>query len=126
MEPGKKRLCPRFKLWISSEEAEGVFGDGKWRLLEAIERHGSLRAASRSLGISYRKAWGDLKKAEKCLGRSFVERHRGGAGGGEAILTEGGRMWLEAYSKFRSEVERTVSMAFESRIVPLLGQGNSG
>ncbi len=126
MERRKKRLCPRFKLWISSEEAEGVFGDGKWRLLEAIERHGSLNAARRSLAISYRKAWGDLKKAERCLGQSFVERHRGGAGGGETILTEAGRMWLEAYSKFRSDVERTVSKAFGARIEPLLRQGDSG
>ena len=67
MESGKTHLCPRSKLWISSDEAEGVFGDGKWRLLEAIEKDGSLNAASRSLGISYRKAWGDLKKAESCL-----------------------------------------------------------
>ncbi len=125
MTPGKQRLYPRFKLWISSHEAEGVFGDGKWRLLKAIERDRSLNAASRSLGISYRKAWGDLGKAETCLCQSFVERHRGGAGGGEAILTEPGKLWLEAYSNFRSDVERAVSNAFESHIVPLLRQENS-
>jgi len=126
MKAGKRRPYPRFKLWISSEEAEGVFGDGKWRLLKAIAEHGAINAASRSLGISYRKAWGDLSKAEKCLGQSFVERHRGGVGGGQAILTDVGRMWLEAYSRFRSEVEQTVSKAFGSHIEPLLRQGKSG
>jgi len=57
-----KQLRTKFKLWLSTEDAEGVFGDGKWRLLKKIDAKGSLKAASQSLHISYRKAWGDLKK----------------------------------------------------------------
>ena len=33
-----KQLSPRFKLWLNTKNTEGVFGDGKWRLLKAIER----------------------------------------------------------------------------------------
>ncbi len=58
-----KKLRARFKLWLSTKDIEGVFGDGKWRLLEAIETKGSLSADSKMLSISYRKAWGYLKKA---------------------------------------------------------------
>ncbi len=118
-------LYPRFKLWISSDEARGVFGDGKWRLLAAIRTDGSLMAASRRLKMSYRKAWGDLRKAEDCLGVRFVERHRGGAGGGEAILTKTGKEWLEGYTSFRRDVERAVSEAFESYIEPLVRKDDS-
>ena len=113
-------LYPRFKLWLSSSEAEGVFGDGKWRLLEAIEREGALTAASKALGISYRKAWGDLQKAERRLGAIFLERRRGGSGGGQTTLTETGRKWLVAYARFRADVERATAEAFESHIVKIL------
>lgn len=72
-----KRLNARCKLWFSSKDAEGVFGDGKWRLLEAIDRTGSLSAASESLRISYRKAWGDLKKAQDNLKCHFSSKAQG-------------------------------------------------
>lgn len=120
MKPEAGSLHPGFKLWISSSAAEGVFGDGKWRLLEAVKRDGSLKAAVQSLKISYRKAWGDLRKAEECIGERLLDRHRGGAGGGEAVLTDAGKAWLKAYTEFRSEVERVVSRVFASRIAPLL------
>jgi molybdate transport system regulatory protein len=117
-------LHPRFKLWISSKEARGVFGDGKWRLLSAIEREGSLRAASELLSISYRKAWGDLKKAEETLGIKFIRKHRGGSGGGDTVLTDDGRRWVAAYSRFREELERAADKSFEKNIRALLKKGS--
>lgn len=107
-------LTPKMKLWFSSGEVEGVFGDGKWRLLKAVEREGSLKAATDSLGISYRKAWGDLRKTEEALGVRFIEKHRGGSSGGESHLTETGKRWLAAYSRFRSIVEKTIEKEFKS------------
>jgi len=112
-------LRPRFKLWLSTEDSEGAFGDGKWRLLDAIGRGRSLRAAATELGISYRKAWGDLKKAERCLGIALLEKHRGGRGGGETTLTNAGKAWLRGYSDFRSDVQKAVSSAFEQHIINL-------
>jgi molybdate transport system regulatory protein len=108
------------KLWLSSSDNEGVFGDGKWRLLQAIERESSLKAAAASLHISYRKAWGDLKKAEECLGIRFIEKHRGGDHGGETILTEDGRRWLSAYSQFRSALHHALETTFQDHIASLL------
>jgi molybdate transport system regulatory protein len=113
-------LHPQFKLWISSSVAEGVFGDGKWRLLSAIARDGSLRAAAQELGISYRKAWGDLKKAEECLGITFIHKHRGGSRGGKTSLTSEGRKWVEAYSRFREELEKAADNSFQNNIRVLL------
>ncbi|HUT04734.1 MAG TPA: LysR family transcriptional regulator [bacterium] len=115
----KEGLRPRFKLWLSTRDAEGAFGDGKWRLLDAIQREGSLMAAATELGMSYRKAWGDLKKAERSLDVSLVERRRGGISGGETRLTEAGRVWLEAYSEFRSDVDDAISSAFTAHIESL-------
>jgi molybdate transport system regulatory protein len=111
-----KRLRAKCKLWLSSKNVEGVFGDGKWRLLEAIDRTGSLSAASESLRISYRKAWGDLNKAQDALNTSLVEKQRGGNRGGRTILTSQGKKWLKAYAKFRADVEKAVGKSYEKHI----------
>ncbi len=125
MSSRHKGIHPRCKLWISSEDAEGVFGDGRWRLLRAIMKEGSLRAATQSLQISYRKAWGDLQKTEKHLSKRLVEKHRGGAGGGEAILTPTGEAWFKAYTQFRLDVEDVIAKSFAANIAPLLRKGKA-
>ncbi len=105
------KLRPRFKLWLSYGEHEGAFGDGKWRLLRAIEQEGSLRAASETMHMSYRKAWGDVKKAEQALGVTLVKKQRGGCHGGSATLTKAGKEWVRAYTRMRTDVEHTVKTA---------------
>jgi molybdate transport system regulatory protein len=104
----------RFKLWIETASGEGAFGEGKWRLLDAIARTGSLSAAAGELGISYRKAWGDLRKAELYCGMTFLERRRGGQHGGESSLTPDGKRWLRAYQSFSEQIEQGVNEAFQS------------
>ena len=106
-------LKPKFKLWLSTDDSEGVFGDGKCRLLEAVGACGSLRLASERLGISYRKAWGDLKKSENILGIRLVEKKRGGRSGGGTMLTEAGVRWIAAYGTFRCELESRARDAFD-------------
>jgi len=118
-------LTARFKLWLCSSDAEGVFGDGKWRLLQAIDQTGSLRAAAKRLGISYRKAWGDLNKAEQHLHVHLIEKHRGGQSGGTTRLTEAGRRWLNAYSRFRADVEAATRQAYRIHIEHLAAMGVS-
>ncbi len=115
-----KKLRVRFKLWLSTKNVEGVFGDGKWRLLRAIDSEGSLNAASKTLRISYRKAWGDLSKAEACLNVTLLERHRGGRMGGATCLTKQGKEWVKAYGKFHSEIEKATEKAYEKHIQELL------
>jgi len=115
-----KKLTVRFKLWLNAKDAEGAFGDGKWRLLAAIDKEGSLKAASETLHISYRKAWGDLKKAEDTLNIALVERQRGGSIGGQTRLTERGKKWVSAYTKFRGDIEKVTEKAYQKYIEQLL------
>jgi molybdate transport system regulatory protein len=115
-----KKLKAKFKLWLSTRDIEGVFGDGKWRLLKAIESTGSLVEASESLKISYRKAWGDLKKAQKALNKPLVEKHRGGIRGGQSTLTEQGKQWVKAYTSFRNDIEKAIEQAYQKHITELL------
>ncbi len=115
-----KKLKARFKLWLSTNDAEGVFGDGKWRLLKAIQTEGSLKAASKKLHISYRKAWGDLKKAQDALNITLVEKHRGGISGGRTALTSLGKKWVRTYTKFRGDIEKAVDKAYEKHLKELV------
>ena len=115
------KIRPGFKLWFSSAKAQGVFGDGKWRLLNAIDKAGSLTAASRQLSISYRKAWGDLNKAQKCLKVNLIQKQRGGKAGGRTVLTDQGKKWLAAYSKFRTDIEKTVEESYQKYFKDLAG-----
>jgi molybdate transport repressor ModE-like protein len=106
-------LAPRFKLWRNGPGIEGACGDGKCRLLEHIEAQESRRAASDALPISYRKAWGDRKKAQDPLGVVLIEQQRGGREGGRTVRTEQGRRWLRAYCRFHHDVETAVRASFE-------------
>ncbi len=76
-----------YKIWLSTEDEQGILGDGKWQILKAIEKHGSLKAATKALKITYRRTWGDLKKIKEMLGFSILEKERGGKDGGKSSLT---------------------------------------
>ena len=91
-----------FKIWLT-HGGEMVFGRGRAELLEAIDRTGSISAAARRMGLSYRHAWAMLDSSEKHLRRELVERARGGAGGGGARMTAYGRRLLERYRSVETE-----------------------
>lgn len=93
----------KFKVWL--EKNGGVaFAEGRRMLLEAVDRLGSLNAAAKELGMSYRAAWGKIKATEKALGIKLLEVATGGKGGGGALLTPGARELISKYKKFN---ERT-------------------
>jgi molybdate transport system regulatory protein len=104
------------KVWLSTDADEGVMGDGKWRLLCEIGKTRSLAQAAATLKISYRKAWGDISKAEATLGVELVSRARGGARGGKTCLTPAGEAWLEAYTRFREELTAYAEDCFRKHI----------
>jgi molybdate transport system regulatory protein len=108
----RERLSPHFRLWLSDAHEDSPLGPGKGRLLAAIEHEGSLSAAAAALGMSYRKAWGDLRDAERALGVRLVAARRGGRGGGVTRLTDEGRRWLGAFQRFEREVAAAVARTY--------------
>ena len=116
-------LVPHIKIWLSTAAGQNVIGGGRYRLLQVIDERGSLSAAAEHLGISYRKAWGDLKKAEKSIGKKLVIKNRGGSGGGTTVLTPEGINLLKAYQAFRSDVEQFAQDSYDRCIRKLLKGG---
>jgi molybdate transport system regulatory protein len=73
------------------------FGPGKARLLELIAETGSISAAGRALGMSYRRAWLLIDALNHMFARPLVDARHGGGGGGGAALTEAGAEVLRLY-----------------------------
>ena len=69
----------RSKLWIEDAEGNVVFGLGRYRILDAIDRLGSLQAAAKDLRMSYRAVWCRIKASEERLGQSLVAREGRGS-----------------------------------------------
>jgi molybdate transport system regulatory protein len=72
-------------------------GPGKADLLAAIDQHGSIAAAGRSMGMSYQRAWSLVDELNRSFKSPLVTVSRGGAGRGGAQLTPTGRKVLAAY-----------------------------
>lgn len=100
-----------YHIWLETADNQPVLSDDTWALLKAIAEKGSLMKAADTLQISYRKAWGDLKHTEELLGFSLIEKHRGGAKGGETLLSDEGKSFIEAYNQFHIDVEEAIQPA---------------
>lgn len=72
-------------------------GPGKIALLEAIDRTGSIAAAGREFGMSYRRAWLLTDEVNRTFDRPVVEARGGGRNGGGAALTNRGREIVALY-----------------------------
>jgi molybdate transport system regulatory protein len=97
---------PTYKLWLETKEGY-VFGKGPFDLLQKIEEVGTLSGAAKALGMSYRHAWGVIKKIEKRVGKTILETRKGGKlGGGGAQLTAVGRELMKEFLRARSVLEQ--------------------
>jgi molybdate transport system regulatory protein len=96
-----------------------VLGPGKAELLAGIAETGSIAAAGRAMGMSYKRAWSLVEEMNAAFREPLVTSARGGAGGGGAALTEAGQVVLQAY---RSMVAATAEACAEdvARITALL------
>ena len=85
------RLEPRIRILLGSSIA---IGPGKAALLAAIGDTGSIAAAGRRMGMSYRRAWVLTKTMNACFREPLIEAAKGGIGGGGARSPRwGARSW---------------------------------
>lgn len=87
--------------------AEGLsIGPGKIELLELLDREGSISAAARAMGISYRQAWLLLDSLNRGFGEPVFQTETGGRRGGGARTTVFGRRLAERYRALEKSVDR--------------------
>lgn len=111
MDDRDRGLQARSKIWLEMD-GEPVFGRGREELLRLIQKTGSINAAAKAMGISYRKAWTYIETMEKRLGIPLVIRQRGGAGGGESVLTAQAATFLEKFQELRKDLNAMVNRKF--------------
>ena len=95
-------------------------GPGKIALLEAIGRTGSIAAAGREMGMSYRRAWLLIDAANKMFKRPLVVVSLGGQHGGGTQLTDFGRALIAAYQRIEERTRTAIReelAPFESDVV---------
>lgn len=91
----------RSKLWIEDGEGQVVFGLGRYRILDAIDRLGSLQAAAKDLHMSYRAVWCRIKASEDRIGKALVVREGRGS-----RLTPLALKLMKQYRRIQTVVEK--------------------
>ncbi len=79
-----------------------LLGPGRADLLDLIQETGSIAAAGRRMGMSYKRAWALVESMNTSFATPLVEAAKGGAGGGGAHLTPMGNSLLEAYRQVQA------------------------
>ena len=87
-------------------------GPGKAALLQAIGETGSISAAGRALGMSYRRAWLLVDTMNRCFDAPLVESISGSG----ARVTSAGQQALDDYLSFAAEVEAAAGGAAYDRL----------
>lgn len=86
-----------------------AMGPGKADLLEAIAREGSISAAGRALGMSYRRTWLLVDSMNRCWESKLVETVAGGGEARGARVTDAGRTVLATYRALEAALAQAAS-----------------
>lgn len=106
-----KSLQVRSKIWLEVDGAP-LLGDGRERLLRLIDELGSINAAARRMGLTYRRAWGYIQAMEEKLETPLVLREKGGSGGGSSSLTPEARRLLDQFERLRAGLNQAIDERF--------------
>ena len=105
-------INPSVRLRLDFGPGRGL-GPGKVSLLEELERTGSLSAAAKSLGMSYRRAWVLLQSMNGLFDEPLALTTKGGRGGGGGVqATKRGRNTVVAFRRAERQAALAVAQAF--------------
>lgn len=103
-------MTPRLRIQLGHAIA---MGPGKVQLLEAIAETGSISAAARQMGMSYRRAWLLVDTMNQCFKAPLVNTATGGKGGGGARITSFGEEVLARYQRMQRIASEAVAEEME-------------
>jgi molybdate transport system regulatory protein len=103
-----------------------ALGPGKADLLDGIAATGSIAAAGRRLGMSYKRAWVLIDTMNACFRDPLVTAAKGGHAGGGAALTPLGQRVLKAYRRMQRQAAKAVRPDINQLKRWLLPSGRGG
>ncbi|MGH8122459.1 MAG: winged helix-turn-helix domain-containing protein [Rudaea sp.] len=89
-------------------DAEHAIGPGKADLLDAVATTGSIAAAGRAMGMSYKRAWQLIDELNRSFAAALVVTSKGGKRGGGATLTPMGKRVLAAYRAIERKTQKAL------------------
>jgi molybdate transport system regulatory protein len=104
-------LKPHHKLWLNWDGAF-LMGPRYLRFLDAVDRTGTIRAAGREVGWSYRTCLNRIRQMERVLGAKVLATTRGGSRRGGARLTADARRLVKLFAKWKRDAVRLSDVAF--------------
>src|SRR6266513_768007 len=107
----RAHLKPHHKLWLDWDGAF-LMGPRYLHFLDAVDRAGTIRAAGREVGWSYRTCLNRIREMERVLGAKVLATTRGGSSRGGARLTPQARRLVKLFARWRREAVRLSDVAF--------------
>jgi molybdate transport system regulatory protein len=120
MKAGNKQVGARLRIVLQPDIA---VGPGKAELLDGIRETGSIAAAGRRMGMSYKRAWMLIDTMNGCFKEPLVETSRGGRTRGGARLTPTGELVLDCYRRMEAVTEKATAREME-RLRKVLRDGS--
>jgi molybdate transport system regulatory protein len=107
METRKNKFVVRSKIWLEDSTGKVAFGLGRFRILEAIDRVGSMNSAAAELSMSYRSVWCRIRESEERIGRKLVVRKGQGS-----ILTDFAKKLMQQYIDLNIKLQEEADRMF--------------
>jgi molybdate transport system regulatory protein len=107
------KVVAQFRLRIKYGE-EIAIGPGKIAILEAIAETGSISAAGRKLGMSYRRAWLLVDQMNQYFKDPVVHAATGGSQGGGTALTPSGTEVIKLYRTIEQQSQTHSALLLEA------------
>jgi molybdate transport system regulatory protein len=115
MNPESDTFFVRSKIWIEDSRGKVIFGLGRYRILDAISRLGSMHAAAKELHMSYRAVWMRVRSSEKRMGKKLIARHGKGS-----CLTPFAENLMKQYRRLLTVIRTETDEVYESLITDYL------
>jgi len=107
MENQENKFVVRSKIWLENSTGKVAFGLGRFRILEAIDRLGSMNSAAAELSMSYRSVWCRIRESEDRIGRKLVVRKGKGS-----TLTSFARGLMERFTDLNVKLQEEADKMF--------------
>lgn len=90
------------QIWLTEAASKPLMLD-QIDLLQAIADTGSITAAAKIAGVSYKTAWDRLERINNLSEQPLIERSAGGSKGGGSILTDYGKKMLNGFKQLQEQ-----------------------
>lgn len=107
MKNREDKFVVRSKIWLEDGSGQVAFGLGRFKILEAIDRLGSMNSAAAELSMSYRSVWCRIRESEDRIGKKLVVRKGKGS-----VLTSFAKDLMQQFTELDKRLQLEADIIF--------------